>query len=244
MRLHRSTAKIVAENILHQIWWLSKKHWHKAFDATNEYVKYQFWKLVTSEDYLNPLVDMAYELWYDIEHTIAKSIVTTNEFRIMWCYMMWKWDTIFYSPGDHMILKWRIKRVIGYYDDIVNYLYITWQLRWYLTIYKDEIEKIILVSLSQRKGFWKSPKQQADSSENLDTGSTKIGSTKYPIYEVSKNPLTQCDAVHPIEDVQLQSKSSSWRTRWWLKKSPKKERSKNSSQSKSWISLKSKKQVV
>jgi hypothetical protein len=61
MRLQRSTAKIVAQDILYSLGG-ANNHGPKMFNATSDEVKNQFNKKIQEEDYLNPLIDIAFEL--------------------------------------------------------------------------------------------------------------------------------------------------------------------------------------
>ena len=215
-----STLKVVINNIIAFLpghrWTKIKRH-----TATNEYVMEKFKEEIAKTDYLNPLLDMCYELGYDIWDIMLKSVVTTNKTKEFWHYLFWKGSKIYYSPWDHLALKWRIKKVISYYDDIVNYLFITWQLEWYLETYKDEIEPAILGILRRPSPLKMKPTQPHDSLQSSECDETDY--TKSQTSESNKNHSMQSDV---ITEKHIESKSNISRTKKSTKKSYTKKQSK------------------
>jgi hypothetical protein len=218
MFLPMSTIKIVVLNILAFMPWYRWIH-KKEYSASNERVKNKFKEEINKTDYLNPLLDMCNELWYELWNLMFKSIVTTKKTKEFWFYMFWKWKTILYSPWDNIVLKWKIKSIISYYDDIVNYLFITWQLKWYLETYKTEIEKILYEKLYQKKDWRMKQKQLHDYLETLGADGENDEYIKSQTNEENKNHLMSSDVLKVTTDVWLPSKLNTIK----IKKSAKKQ---------------------
>lgn len=208
----QSTIRMVAMNIVAFMPWYRGIQ-KSARASTTPEAKEMFKKKLHKSDYINPLIDICSELWYKLEHVMAKAIVYTPQFEVFPAQIYWHQKTIIYSPWEHFVLKWKIKSIISYYSDIVNYLFITWQLEWYLKTYKDEIEKIVLDKLYQKKDSKKNQKQPADCLDNSDW---MVGISKYQTSEGNKNLLMWRDVKTATS---LQSKSNSSLTKLWLKKS-------------------------
>lgn len=226
MYLPTSTAKIIVANILAFLPWYRWIH-SKDLSARNEWVDSKFKEELDKTDYINPLLDMCFELWYKLDHLMFTSIITIKKTKEFWYYLFWKWKKIIYSPWDHIALKWKTKKIISYYDDIVNYLFITWQLKWYLQTYKTEIEKILYEKLNQKSGLRMSQKQQSICSEWLGADVEMHDSIKSQTNEENKNHLMWSDALNVNDDVWLQSKSNISTTKKLTKRSSKRQRWKN-----------------
>ena len=239
MSSQQSTVRIVAGNMASFMsWFMNRKKWNCPW--TSPEMKKIFRENIG--DYLNPLMDIAYELGYKLDNVYVLAILTSPRIPIFQRVLR-KGKKIVYEPGAHLLLQWKIKTVTLYYSDIVNYLFITWQLRWFLETYKVEIEKIISEKLPQKQRLKTKQKQQVGFSENLDT-IDEFDCTKYPTFELSRSPSISSGAYRKVVDVLVPSKSNIWKIKLWLKKSQKNKSWKNSSQSKSWTWPKSKNQKV
>ena len=137
-------AKEIAKNIKHFVYqWRWFQNIYQKQMALTDQTKKIFLEKVRAWSYLNPLIDMCFELWIRFKPVDIRSVLRS------WWHL---WDNNLSKRSNNIYYTYWIRCMIDhpkvkyYYTDLINYLFITDQLWEIMELQKRSIQSELLKS--------------------------------------------------------------------------------------------------